>query len=41
LKLEGDMGEMYSQINILGIDLIKQIDVEAESIWTDISAEET
>jgi hypothetical protein len=25
----------------LGINLVKQIDVEAESIWTDVPAEET
>jgi hypothetical protein len=42
LKLKGGgIREIYSQINILGINLVKQIDVEAESIWTDVPAEET
>lgn len=33
--------EVYLHIHILGINFIKQIDVEAQPIWTDIPAKDT
>jgi hypothetical protein len=36
----GRQGVIYLRLNILGINFIKQIDKEAESIWTDIPAQQ-